>query len=213
MEELYIRTGLLFHPTSVSRVLRKRLGYSLRVYAEVAKQRNGALRELYLACLDVLLDDVKQLLFLDEAAKDRLASRRAKAWGRTGGNFELTKWFLEDFRYMMMGACNITGFLPECCKLHMRSGTQALKTLEGASGTVDQEKFALLIEHFIVPVVGRIEFKEPHSIVVLDNASVHFPPCVIKLIEAKGGGMSYYFRRSLRILIRLRKCSICIRPN
>ena len=80
----------------------------------------------------------------------------------------------------MMGACNITGFLPECCKLHMRSGTQASKTSEGASGTVDQEEFALWIEHFIVPVVGRIKFKEPHSIVVLDNASVHFPPRVIR---------------------------------
>ena len=187
VEELYVRSGVLFNPSSVSLVLRKRLGYSLRVYAEVARQRNEAQRQLFLACLRVLVKDVRQMICLDETAKDRNASRRSKAWGRIGEKLAIEKWFEGEIRYTMMGTCDVTGFLAQCCKLHYRSGSEASKTSEGASGTVDQKEFAEWIEDFIVPVVGRIEFNEPQSIVLLDNASVHFSPRLVVMIEKSGG--------------------------
>ena len=52
---------------------------------------------------------------------------------------------------------------------------------------MDQEEFADWIEDYIVPVIGKIEFNEPNSIVVLDNASVHYSPRVVQLIEEAGG--------------------------
>ena len=149
-EELMVRTGQLFHPSSVSVVLRKRLGYSLKVYSEVARQRNEAIRSVYKAVLAVIYKYVDQLVFVDKAAKDENASRRSKAWGRVGEDLTLNRWFKEEVRYTLLAAANVNGFIPESCYLKYRNGSEASKTSEGASGTVDQENFADWVEFFYV---------------------------------------------------------------
>ena len=109
-----------------------------------------------------------------------------KAWGRVGENLTLNRWFKEEVRYTLLSAANITGLIPESCFLKYRNGSEASKTGEGASGTVDQDSFADWVEFFLCPQLGEVRFNAPNSIVILDNASVHFSPRVVQLIEAYG---------------------------
>ena len=77
--------GVFYHPSTISRILRNRLGYSLQVLEEIASQRNELLRSAYSNALKHLLTttkNVKSLIFIDETHKDRSASRRRKGWGR-----------------------------------------------------------------------------------------------------------------------------------
>ena len=77
--------GVLYHPSTISRVLRRKLGYSLQVLQEVATQRNELLRESYRSALRHLLKNghsVSSLVFIDETHKDRSASRRRRGWGK-----------------------------------------------------------------------------------------------------------------------------------
>ena len=148
-EEMFIRTGALFHLSSVYKVLRKRLGCSLKVFSEVVWQRNYARREVFRATLHCILRYIDQLVLVDETAKDRNAGRRARAWGRIGPKFQLEKWFREEARYTMMGAADINGFILQACKIKIRYGSEVPRTKTGASGMVDQKEFADWVEFYL----------------------------------------------------------------
>ena len=109
VEELFCRTGILYHPSTVWRLLKKRLGYSLKVYAPIAKQRNEYIRTKYKSAINRLVKHIEQCLFIDESSKNRNASRRNKAWGRKGENLELNQWFSDEYNYTLIAACNYKG--------------------------------------------------------------------------------------------------------
>ena len=69
--------GVFYHPSTISRLLRNRLGYTLQVLQEIASQRNEDLRNEYLSSLKTLLNpsmNLNALVFIDETHKDRSAS-------------------------------------------------------------------------------------------------------------------------------------------
>ena len=109
--------GVFYHPSTISKLLRNRLGYSLQVLQEIASQRNENLRLAYINSLKHLLresNDVSCLIFIDETHKDRSSSRRRKGWGkRNSGGSIINRWFREDVRYTLIAACDIHGFIPE----------------------------------------------------------------------------------------------------
>ena len=53
-------------------------------------------------------------------------------------------------------------------------------------GTVDVNRFELWVENCLVPVLGDYSKREPRSIVVFNNASVHHSECIVCLIENAG---------------------------
>ena len=96
----------------IYKTLKKRLGYSLKEISEIVIQRNDKIKQKYTSSVNLLVRHPKQCIFIDEAAKGRNTSRRNKAWGRVGENFELERWFRDDYNYTLVAACNSKGFIP-----------------------------------------------------------------------------------------------------
>ena len=79
--ELFCRTGYVFHIATICRVMKK-MNYSLQVCYHSAAQRDQEQRDLYMDSLYSLVDNPSQLIFIDETHKDRNASRRKRAYAK-----------------------------------------------------------------------------------------------------------------------------------
>ena len=189
--ELARITGVYYHPSTISRLIRRRLGYTLQVLQEIAIQRDEILRKAYNDALHQLLSvksDPRVVVFIDETHKDRNSSRRRRGWGpRNSNNFSVRRWFRDEVRYTMIVAADISGFIPETCLNYYRDE----KGREGASGTVGKEDFESWIEHYLVPILGRYDKNENRSVAVMDNASTHMGDRVRDLIEDAGAYLLY----------------------
>ena len=53
-------------------------------------------------------------------------------------------------------------------------------------GTVNTERFEQYVEECIVPILGRFDYSEPNSIVVMDNVIIHLSERVERLIRDAG---------------------------
>ena len=94
--DLYHQTRILFAPSTVWRILTKKLNYRLKVYSQIAAQRSDAQRQAYLRSLNYLVrnkDLVKIAIFCDETHKDRNASRRRRVWAKRNQDARVTRWF------------------------------------------------------------------------------------------------------------------------
>ena len=67
-------------------------------------------RRRYKEALQIVVKDPRQVLVIDEAHKDKRASRRRRTWGRrNSGGVALCKWFRNEVRYTMIAGFNIDG--------------------------------------------------------------------------------------------------------
>jgi len=162
------------------------MGYSLQVAIFRATQQSERERAM---CRKRLLESVKdprQLIYIDETHESSNAARRRRAWSPKGIRPELVAYFEEDFkkRYTLIGACDIQGFVIDACEIVERENGKDDKDKQ--RGTVDMDRFERHVEERLVPVLGRYEFCEPRSIVVMDNATTHISERVQELIAAAG---------------------------
>ena len=110
-EELVKHTGVYLPFTIIYTTLKEKLNYLLQVCYESAKQRNELERKRYKAALKSIVKNAGQVLVIDEAHKDKRASRRRRAWGRrNSGGIALKKWFRNEKRYTMIAGFGINGF-------------------------------------------------------------------------------------------------------
>lgn len=174
--------------STIHRILTEKLGLSLQVCYESAKQRNEVERLRYKRALETLVSDPAQLVFVDETHKDRRASRRRRAWGkRNSGGVALKRWFKNTVRYTMIAALDINGFIAETIDCVIRDEISS----EGAAGTVNADYFESWVENFLCPTLGNFLKAEPRSIVVMDNASTHMDSRVADMIRATGAYLLY----------------------
>jgi len=180
--------GVFLSISTIWKVLRDKLGYSMQVCYHAAAQRNEGHRKLYLDALNILVKHPRQLIYIDETHKDKNAARRRKAWGRrNSGGVGLRRWFHNTVRYTMIAALDINGFIPSSIELVRRDQISS----EGAAGTVDADYFETWVEHHLCPSLGDYSKGAPRSIVVMDNASTHMDGRVEEMIRATGAILVY----------------------
>ena len=81
-----IRLSIFLSITTIYRILKDRLGYTLQVCYDSAAQKNANEQAVY--------QTADQLVFVDETHKDKHGSRGMKAWGpRDSGRIALRRWF------------------------------------------------------------------------------------------------------------------------
>jgi hypothetical protein len=184
--KLHQGTGVRLSFSTIFKVLTLELKWSLRVQQAKAKERNDNDRAAHHLMMRQVTRDPAQFIFIDETAKDRNASRRGRMWGPRGRNFNITRHFSDryEFRYTMIGAVDINGFVPEVCEIIKRKRNAEVRDPE--AGTVDSERFEYWIEHTLCPHLGNYWQSEPRSIVVMDNASTHCNGRTRALIQARG---------------------------
>ena len=188
--ELIVRKDCYLCLATIANTLKTRLDYSLQVYAETAIQRDETERIRYKEALNALVTDVGQVVFIDETHKDRNTSRRRRGWGarnRNTGGLTMRRWFRSNIRYTLIAAMDIDGFIPSTLEIVRRDELSD----EGAAGTIDSTHFESWVEHFLLPKLGRFEYGEKRSIVIMDNASTHMRSKVKELINGVGAYLLY----------------------
>lgn len=187
-EELVKKTGVYLPLSTIYKTVRHKLGYTLQVCYESAKQRDELERKRYMIALKGLVKNAEQVIVIDETHKDKRASRRRRAWGfRNGGGVKLRKWFRTECRYTMIAGFNINGFVESTVGLYPRDEISE----EGAAGTVDGEGFRKWLKERLCPVLGDYVKGERNSVVIMDNASTHMSWEVMEMIEETGALLLY----------------------
>ena len=59
-------------------------------------------------------------------------------------------------------------------------------------GTVNGEKFALFVKEWVLPVLKPFNYVNSHSVVIMDNASIHHVQEVVDLIENQAGARLFF---------------------
>ena len=184
--ELCHRMNILLSISALHGILTNKLGYTLQVCYEAAAQRNEGERALYNSALHALTSNVNQLVFVDETHKDRLASRRRRAWGRrNSGGIALIRWFKSSVRYTMIAAMDIDGMIDSSIDCVKRTGNP------DQNDTVDCEHFEFWVENYLCPALGSFAKGEARSIVVMDNAATHMSERVGQLVRGTGAYLLY----------------------
>eukprot|EP00299_Pterocystis_sp_00344_P019531 c9680_g1_i2.p2 GENE.c9680_g1_i2~~c9680_g1_i2.p2 ORF type:complete len:213 (+),score=47.75 c9680_g1_i2:581-1219(+) len=121
------------------------------------------------------------MCFIDETHADEKASRRRRGWARRG----LTPVVFEPVghhRYTLIGVCNAGGFMEEACEII---------EINSQLSNVDGERFLQWTTSKLIPVLGSYLHREPNSIVIMDNASIHrsTQTDIRELIQKKTGAI------------------------
>jgi len=176
------------------RYIHNKCNYRLKVYTEIALQRDEQERNHFRYALKLMTTNADQILLIDETNRDKNAARRRRMWALRGQRAEMRKKFdvSEDDVYCMIALGDITGLIPDACELVFKGDNY----INVARGTIDGDRFLDYVRYFIVPCVGNFLKDEPRSIVIMDNAYIHNKEEIKRLINEAGGMLLYTARYS-----------------
>ena len=113
--------------------------------------------------------DVYMLLWIDESGFDSRNSLCKYGYGIRGQPQDHSL-ILRGKRYSAIGIMSVEGVQDVYIK----------------DGTVDGDRFAHFVCHTLLPILQPFHGRSPHSVVVLDNASIHKMHEVIELLSGCG---------------------------
>jgi hypothetical protein len=172
-------TNKTFSLSSICRAIKVRLKYSRKVVYVKASQQIQREKDEYIATLKQYLTIPEMAIFVDESNKDRKAARRKYGYGKVGSQVNYRGLFNMDVQYTFIGAADCFGFVIPACDFVLHTD----KEKEGEK-PVDAERFVEYVRTKLVPILGNFLRKEPHSVVIIDNCSIHLDERVRERIEA-----------------------------
>ena len=131
------------------------MGCTRQVIQRVALQRSDEQRAKFMA--DVSRYDPSMLLWIDKSGCDRRNCMRKRGYSLRG----MTP---KDHRLMVRGTCYSAIPVMSLDGIH---------NVYLAEGNMNGEKFATFVRSCLLPVLQPFNYTNPHSVVILDNASIH----------------------------------------
>ena len=165
--ELACSTGTCVNTSTICRFLYKS-GFTRKKLQTVALQRSEELRQKFVQEMTVYNRDM--FVFVDETGSDRRDSLRRYGYSLRGKPARSQKLLVRGKRVSAIGALSGSGMLG----CHM------------VEGSVNADTFEEFIEKSLLPNLCPFNGTNPHSVVVMDNCSIHHVERVIKLIESTG---------------------------
>ena len=159
--------------STVMRVLRFDLGYTLKVMTKRAYEARAPQIDLYFSELQNWYWFPEQLLFIDETSKDAKSAYRKRGWGQRGLPAFTREQFEHGKRFSILAALNMDGFVGW--------GT--------TEGTFTRDTFHATFVDAILPHVGA--WPGRISIVIMDNASIHVYPQLALACQMRGAVLLY----------------------
>ena len=189
LDEFADKLESMFHAkftvSSISARLRK-LKYSRKVVYEKALQQIAEHSRGFVETMRFHFKTAEMGIFVDESNKDRKAARRKYGWSKIGTPVNYRAMFNRDRRYTFIGAADCFGFVIPACETIMHKGAE-----KEDHPPVNAERFVEYVAKKLAPCLGNYLRREPRSVVVMDNCSIHMDPRVRQLIEAMGAIIVY----------------------
>ena len=159
--------GVTVSPATICRTLQL-MGCTRQVIRSVAIQQSDAMRAKFMA--EVSIYDPSMFLWLDESGCDRRNMLRKYGYSIRGIRPVDHRLLVRGTRYSALPVMSITG----------------LHDLYLAEGTMNGDRFKHFINTCLFPVLMPYNGVNPHSIVIMDNASIHHMDEVLLIIENVG---------------------------
>ena len=134
----------------------------------VARQRGESLRAAYAA--EMSLYDPEMFVFLDKTGSDRRNALRRRGYSWRGKPAISHKLLVRGERISSIACISMKGVL-ECTMV---------------TGSVDGDTFHAFVHSKLLPLLMPFNGKNPHSVVVMDNASIHHVDGIMELITGVG---------------------------
>ena len=163
--ELYQFTGAVVSEATVCRFLKK-VGFTRTKIQHVAIQQSEEFRARFIA--EVQLYKADMFIFIDESGTDRRDSLRKFGYSMRGKRTRSHKLLARGKHISVIAAMSTHGMLD----------------YRLAQGGVDASTFREFVEKCLLRHVMPFDGINPHSIVVMDNASIHHAGDSIDLIES-----------------------------
>ena len=164
---LYSSTRRIVDTSTICRTLH-RLGMTRQRIKHISLRQSQDRRAQFIAEMAVF--DVSMLLWIDESGFDRRNSVRKYGYGIRGQPPQDHTLILRGKRYSAIGIMSAEG----------------VKDVYITDGTVDGDRFVHFIRHTLLPILQPFDGRSPHSVVILDNASIHKVREVIELLSGCG---------------------------
>ena len=146
----------------------KLMGCPRQVMRCVAIQQSDAMRAKFMA--EISIYDPSMFIWLDESGCDRRNTIRKYGYSIWGIRPVDHRLLVRGTRYSALPIMSIAG----------------LQDLYLAEGTIDGDRFTHFIRTCLLPVLMPYNGVNPHSIVIMDNASIHHVDDAVQLIEDSG---------------------------
>ena len=134
----------------------------------VAKQRDDLSRAIYAE--EVRLYNTEMFIFLDETGSDRRDARRKFGYSLRGKPAVSNKLLIRGQHLSTIACISVQGLL-EC---------------EAVDSTVNGDTFRDFVASKLLPHLLPFDGKNPHSVVVMDNASIHHVHGISEIISDAG---------------------------
>ena len=169
LEKFWVHISL---PT-ICRTLRC-MGCTRQSMHHVAIQRSNELRAKFMA--EISIYDSSMLIWLDETGCDRRHSIRKYGYSIRGLPLSDHRLLVRGIRYTAIPVMSMKGI--HDVYLHQ--------------GTMNGDYFAKFVKSCLFPILQPFNWLNPHSVVILDNASIHHVQQVKDMIETQAGSRLVY---------------------
>ena len=165
--EIKYTTGTHLAPSTISQFLHKS-GFSRQRMRIIANQRDDSLRALFASEVSVYTADM--FTFLDGTGTDRRNVLRRYAYSWRGMPAVAHRLLVRGQRLSSIAIMSTSGVL-DC---HV------------VQGTVDGDVFYDFVQNDLLPHMMPFNGVNPHSVLVLDNASIHHVDGIMSMVESIG---------------------------
>lgn len=143
-------------------------GFTYQRLKVTALQQDCSLRQQFIS--DVTVYSPEMLVFIDETGTDRRNLIRKYGYSMRGCPLRSHSFFVRGERVSAIACISMAGLLD-------------VKTL---TGTSDGDTFYDFVQTYLLPQLMPYNGINPHSVVIMDNCSIHHVPEVVKSIQDVG---------------------------
>ena len=166
--ELDEQLGIEVTPSCICKFLRKN-GFSRQRIYSYAIQRDEELRLQFMDDVSIY-ESPGMFIFLDEMGTDRRDIYRKKGYSVRGKPLRERRLLVRGKHLSCIAFLSINGLLD----------------WEIVNGTVDGDRFYEFVQRNLLPKLQPFNGINPHSVVIMDNASIHHVDDVVGLINEVG---------------------------
>ncbi len=165
--ELLEETGADISLSTICRFLHRN-GFTRQKLRIAARQRDDLLRAQFAS--DVSMYKPEMLIFIDETGSDRRNCIRKHGYSLRGKPLVTHRLLVRGKRISAIAMMSVNGML-DC------------KTVEN---TVNGDVFYEFVQATLLPHLMPFDGKNPHSVVILDNCSIHHVEGIVEMIHEVG---------------------------